>query len=203
VAGVIARRADRGDPPNAVDSDDAAVICASLTEPERFGEIYDRHAVAVHRYIARRVGPSLADDLVAETFLAAFRGRRRYRPDAAVALPWLYGIATNLLRRHRRTELAQYRALQRTGVDPVSSDGYEEPVTARVVASEWTRALVGALARLTVRERDVVLLAVWGELSYEEVAAALQIPVGTVRSRLNRARRRLRALLDDFDPGRS
>jgi RNA polymerase sigma-70 factor (ECF subfamily) len=174
---------------------DAALIARSLADPECFGEIYDRYAAEIHRYVARRAGPGLADDLTAETFLVAFRGRHRYDPRAERALPWLYGIATNLVRRHARTERAQYRAWERTGADPAIADNHADAVAANLTAQATIQRLVGALGRLTARERDVVLLVAWGCLSYEETAAALAVPVGTVRSRLNRARRRLRDAL--------
>jgi RNA polymerase sigma factor (sigma-70 family) len=186
--------------PDARRETDAAIVTGSRTDPERFGEIYDRYAGDVHRYLARRIGAALADDLTAETFLAAFRGRHRYDPAAERALPWLFGIATNLLRRHARTERAQYRAWERTGADPTVADNHADAVAAGVTAEATVRRLAGALARLTARERDVVLLVVWESLTYEETAAALGVPVGTVRSRLNRARRRLRDALGGSDP---
>ena len=179
---------------------DHDLIRRSAGEPEAFGQIFDRHAATVHRYLARRVGRTLADDLTAETFLIAFRGRERYdlsRPDS---LPWLYGIAANLLRGHQRAEIRQYRALARTGFDPV----YEEPgdrVLARVAAAGRVRALAAVLARLPVGEREVLTLVSQAQLSYPEVARALDIPVGTVRSRLHSARKRLRAALPDLVDG--
>jgi RNA polymerase sigma factor (sigma-70 family) len=181
--------ADGARPPS---DGDAALIVGSLTDPERFGEIYDRYVAYVHRYVSRRVGGVLADDLAADTFLEAFRGRHRYDSTAACALPWLYGIATNLLRRHWREERAQYRAWERAGADPMTTESHDEAVASKVTAA----ALAGTLARLTARERDVLFLVVWGELSYAETATALDIPVGTVRSRLNRARMRLRTAMD-------
>jgi RNA polymerase sigma factor (sigma-70 family) len=179
--------------------DDAAVMARSLGDPEHFETIYDRHAAAIHRYAARRVGTATADDVAAEVFLLAFRMRARYDPAAPSALPWLYGIATNVLHRHRRKEKAQYRAWARTGADPTAAGDHAESVVLQVAASERARQLSGALARLTQKERDVVLLTAWGELSYEQVAEALRIPVGTVRSRLNRARGRLRNVLKQLD----
>ncbi|MFF0297767.1 RNA polymerase sigma factor [Kitasatospora sp. NPDC004614] len=176
--------------------DDAAVIGASLAEPDRFGEIYDRHAVAVHHYLARRIGASVADDLTSETFLSAFRIRGRYDRDRSDARPWLYGIATNLLHRHQRTERSGYRALARSGVDPLDTGDHADTVAARVTAGARAQEIAGVLARLTAKERDVLLLFAWAELSYQEIAEALRIPDGTVRSRLNRARRRLHTALD-------
>jgi RNA polymerase sigma factor (sigma-70 family) len=178
---------------------DAALIEQSWREPGRFAALFDRYAAELHRYAGRRLGAAVADDVVAETFLAAFRQRQRYDLARLDARPWLYGIATNLIGRHRRTEARLYRALARTGVDPVTAD-HADRVVARVTAEGARRQLAAALARLPRRDRDVLLLVAWAELSYEEVAAALGIPVGTVRSRLNRARRQVREALGGADP---
>jgi RNA polymerase sigma-70 factor (ECF subfamily) len=175
---------------------DAAIIGESTTVPERFGEIYDRHATAIHHYLARRVGPVVADDLTSETFLVAFRTRDRYEQHRDDARPWLYGIATNLAHRHQRTERANYRALARSGIDPLHSADHAESVAAQVTASAQVKDIADVLAHLTAKERDVLLLFAWAELSYDEIATALEIPVGTVRSRLNRARQRLQSTLD-------
>jgi RNA polymerase sigma-70 factor (ECF subfamily) len=177
---------------------DSTVISESLTAPERFGEIYDRHADAIHRYLARRAGTAVADDLASETFLAAFRLRGRYDLGRQDARPWLYGIATNLVHRHQRSERAAYRALARSGTDPLDTADHAEAVAAQVTATARVRDIAGLLAKLTAKERDVLLLAAWAELSYDEIAGALRIPVGTVRSRLNRARRRLQSALDRY-----
>ncbi|GIH94784.1 MULTISPECIES: RNA polymerase sigma factor [Planobispora] len=180
-------------------ADDAEVIRRSLDEPDAFALLFDRHAPELHRYVTRRLGDSLADDIVSDTFLAAFRRRDRYdttRPDAR---PWLYGIAANLIGKHRRTEVRSYRALARTGADEVA-ESYADRVEAEVTASAAQRELAGALASLSVGDRDVLLLVAWADLSYEEVADALDIPVGTVRSRLHRARKRTRAALGGVDP---
>ncbi|HWG98355.1 MAG TPA: RNA polymerase sigma factor [Pilimelia sp.] len=187
----------RGEAPEALS--DGELVNRSVRDAERFAEIFDRHAAAVHRYLARRIGRSLADDLTAETFLVAFRQRERYDPRYPDARPWLYGIATNLLRREQRAEIRQYRALARTGADPVSADAQDE-VVARVAASAVQRRLAAVLARLPAGERSVLLLIAWEQLSYDEVARALDVPVGTVRSRLHSARKRIRAALGDLDP---
>jgi RNA polymerase sigma factor (sigma-70 family) len=176
---------------------DSELIRASTTAPETFGQIFDRHATAIHRYLARRAGGTLADDLTAETFLIAFRSRAKYDPAQADARPWLYGIAANLLRGHQRAEIRQYKALARTGIDPALAD-HGEQVTARVAAAEHVRALAGVLARLPVGEREVLTLVSQAQLSYPEVARALDIPVGTVRSRLHSARTRIRKALPDL-----
>ena len=166
----------------------------SLTEPEAFAPLFDRHAAAVHRYLGRRVG-ELADDLLSETFLIAFRRRAAYRPDRVEVRPWLMGIATNLVHGHVRTEERRYRALARAAAEPAQADLDTAALTDRVAAEALRGPLAAALAALKPRDRDVLLLFAWEQLSYEEIAAVLDIPLGTVRSRLNRARRQTRATL--------
>jgi RNA polymerase sigma factor (sigma-70 family) len=189
-------------PVRAAAPDDAAVIERSLDEPERFAVLFDRHAPYIHRYVARRLGGDVADDVVAETFLTAFGKRGTYdlgRPDAR---PWLYGIATNLIGTHRRAEVRQVRLRERqgrAGAEPFP----DERIVAQVSAQARRPELAAALAALSPQDRDVLLLIAWEQLSYDEVARALGIPVGTVRSRLHRARRTVRTALgaphtDDF-----
>jgi len=178
--------------------DDATLIAGSLAAPERFGAVFDRHAPAVYRYAARRLGPDAADDIVAETFLTAFRQRHRYdaaHPDAG---PWLFGIATKLIGRHRRDEVRFFRAIARTGADP-AAEPIADRATERVAAGAVRRQLADALAALSRGHRDVLLLTASG-LGYGEVASALGIPVGTVSSRLVRARRKVRVTLGATDP---
>jgi len=177
-------------------ADDAAVIRLSRQEPERFAVLFRRHAAKIQRYVTRRIGPDAADDVVAEVFLIAFGRRDRYDLDQADARPWLYGIATNLIGRHRRAEVRLYRALARAGIDPVA-EAFTDEVDARVSAGADRGRLAAGLARLPASHRDALLLVAWGDLSYAEAATALGVPVGTVRSRLNRARRRLREALDE------
>jgi RNA polymerase sigma factor (sigma-70 family) len=181
------------------DADDATVIQFSRHEPEHFTMLFRRHAPHIQRYVVRRLGPDAADDIVAETFLLAFRHRDRYDAARADARPWLYGIATNLIGRHRRAEIRLYRALARTGADPVT-EPFTDRVDDRVSAGHASRQLAAALARLPAESRDTLLLAAWSGLSYEEIAVALGVPVGTVRSRLSRARGKLRRALGDTDP---
>lgn len=173
---------------------DSAALAASLTRPAEFAPIFDHHYDAVHAYLQRRVGPDVADELAAQTFLVAFERRARFdrsRPDAR---PWLFGIATNLLLHHRRQMVRKLRAYAKTGVDPVL-DAFEG-VEDRLDAGGLGRELAAALAELPAAELEVLLLYAWADLSYPEIAMALEIPLGTVRSRLWRARGRLRELLE-------
>jgi RNA polymerase sigma factor (sigma-70 family) len=180
-------------------ADDAAVIEQSWHEPETFAELYDRYAASIHRYVTRRLGDGAAADVVAETFLAAFRMRRRYDLSRSDARPWLYGIAANMIGKHRRAEVRMLRALARAGTGP-AAEGHADRVDSRVSAACAQRALAAALAGLAAGDREVLLLIAWADLSYEEAAVALEIPVGTVRSRLNRARRKTREALGGQDP---
>lgn len=170
------------------------VIGQSLAEPERFAVIFERYFIQIHRYLARRVGPGIADDLAAEVFVVAFAQRQRYDMARDCARPWLYGIATNLAGTHRRQEQRRYRALARVDARLVSP-GHEDLVTDRVSASAAGLALAAALAGLDRGDRDVLLLVALADLSYAEVAESLGIPYGTVCSRLSRARRQLRESL--------
>jgi RNA polymerase sigma factor (sigma-70 family) len=184
---------------------DGEVIDRSRGEPERFALLFQRHADSIGRYAARRLGPELAQDIVAETFLLAFRQRATYDLSRRDARPWLYGIAGNLIRRHRRNEVRMLRALQRTGTDPVA-ECFADRVDDRLSADAASRAVAAAIASLHPGQRDVVLLVAWAELTYDQIAEALGIPEGTVRSRMNRARVRLRAALGGShpdQPGRS
>lgn len=181
------------------DQTDAAVISRSRREPEAFALLYDRHAAAIHRYVTRRLGDGLADDVVAECFLAAFGRRDRYDLSRADARPWLYGIAARVIGKHRRAEVRLLRALARTGADPVAED-HADRVDSRVTAAALQRRLAAVLAGLPDGDREVLPLIAWADLSYAEVADALAIPVGTVRSRLSRAGKKTRAALAGQDP---
>lgn len=164
---------------------DVDCLARSLREPKAFELIFDRHFGAVHRYLHRRVGRDLADELAAQTFALAFERRASCRVSAN-ALPWLYGIATNLLRRRWRAERRQLRAYARSGVDRWAA--YEDEAIARVDCSSLGARLARALAAMRPRERDALLLYALADLSYEEIAFALDVPVGTVRTWLYRAR---------------
>jgi RNA polymerase sigma-70 factor (ECF subfamily) len=179
--------------------DDATVVTASLRNPERFGEIYDRYFTPIHHYLAGRLGTDAADDLAAEVFLTAFKRRNSFDPAKGAIRPWLFGIATNLAARHHRTEARRFNALAKADSEPIV-DGEADRIAERLSAQQLRGPLGRALARLSASERDVLLLVTVGGLSYQEAAAALSIAPGTVGSRLNRARARVKAALADANP---
>ncbi|MEV7005603.1 RNA polymerase sigma factor [Streptosporangium sp. NPDC051022] len=163
---------------------------APAVDSEWFGVVFDAHYEEIRRYIGRRLDLDTAEDLAAETFLVAFRRRDRFDAARGGVRPWLYGIATNLIGRHRRAESRRYRAMARTGPPP-DDDGHDQRVVDRVTAGVTVAGLSRALAGLSQGERDVVLLVAYGGLTYDEVAEALGVANGTVASRLSRARAKL------------
>ena len=178
------------------------MIRDSMSDPERFAILVRRHAPAIQRYVTRRIGREAAEDVVAETFLIAFRQRGYYTDDGRDCLPWLYGIATRLAHRHWRGETRQLNLLARTGIDPVT-EPFTDRVDAEVSANAAKARLAAAVARLPAGQRDALLLLVWADLSYDQIARATGVPMGTVQSRISRARRRLRKQLADLNPANS
>jgi len=166
---------------------DAELLLRSVLEPAVFGELYERHGVAVRRYVVSRIGSTNGEDLAAEVFIRAFRGRETCRAESG-ALPWLLGVANHVISDHRRVEKHRLAALER-----LFSDRREPAATP---ADGLTSEMIRALRRLPATDRDTLLLLVWGELSRDEVASALSVPVGTVDSRVSRARKRLAADLE-------
>jgi RNA polymerase sigma factor (sigma-70 family) len=165
---------------------------ASAGESAAFGELYDRHANGIYNYCFRRCANwATAEDLTATVFLEAWRKRRKvvFDRDDAV-LPWLYVVAGNVVRnearRHRR--LARFLGTL-AGGEPAARDTAE-----RVAEEVRMRGILAAVKELPRREQDVLALCVFADLTYEQVALALGIPIGTVRSRLARARNHLREL---------
>jgi RNA polymerase sigma factor (sigma-70 family) len=171
------RRADR-------QSDARLLAAAADGDGDAFERLVVRHHVAVHRYLARRIGVADAEDAVSETFEVALRRAHSYQPWRDTALPWLLGIATNVVRRYARQEEAMLRAYARTGIDPAVESGD----TSRIEGLAVQRELAGALAALRAEHREVLLLHALGELSNAEIAAALEVPEGTVKAWLHRAR---------------
>ncbi len=174
---------------------DADVIASSLDAPSSFGELFDRHATTMFRYFVRRVGPDDADSLLGELFRIAFEKRASFDTERAEARPWLYGIASNLLARHRQREARRLDATARSVNTSATMSDLIAEVDARLDASRFWPDVAAAIGTLPQGERDTLLLFAWEGMSYDEIAGALDVPLGTVRSRLNRARGRLRELV--------
>jgi RNA polymerase sigma factor (sigma-70 family) len=168
-----------------------------IEAPADFEDAFRAHFAPVYRFIARRVGTDLAENLAAETFATAFRRRGSYDPARGSVRSWLFGIAANLLRTYLRDEqeLLELDARLESGGTP----SFEDDADSRVAAAALMPRIAGALAALNPEQRDVLLLHAWADLSHEEIAAALGIANGTARSRLSRARAALRAHLGEFD----
>ena len=177
-------------------SKDSEIISASTGRPAAFAELYERHAAAVHRYAARRTDSGVADDIMSETFLVAFERRVTYDMAFDSALPWLLGIATTLIHKRSRLEARAWRGMLAEHQAASVSVDQVERLGVRVDAEASVRRITSALKRMRAGDRDVLLLYAWEDLTYEQIALALNIPVGTVRSRLNRTRRSLRVALD-------
>ncbi|UED84702.1 RNA polymerase sigma factor [Streptomyces profundus] len=177
-------------------------------DPDAFRELFQSYAGLVYGYAARATGdPSLAEDVVSLCFLEAWRLRERLRDEGDTPRPWLMGIAVNVLRNTSRAKRRHEQAMARLPAPPVAPD-FSDELVGRLADAEQLAAVKRALDRLTKGERQTFMLHVWSGLSYEETAQALGIRVGTVRSRLSRARTRLRRLAaeelrkDNAEPSR-
>ncbi|MFX4271137.1 RNA polymerase sigma factor [Propionibacteriaceae bacterium Y1685] len=158
-------------------------------------EIYREHADAIYTYCHRRTGSwSSAEDLAASTFLEVWRGRRKVREVDGSVRPWLYGIATNVCRNHLRS--LNRAAGARARLQLVDAEDPADEVAARIDADRRFQQTLDRVGELAERDQEVFALILWEGLSYTETAAALNIPVGTVRSRLSRVRRQLRLATD-------
>lgn len=179
---------------------DADLWNKALTEDhEAFGVIFDRHLHAVQRFCARRCGSSdVADDLVSIVFLEAWRSRHRVVLEHESALPWLYAVARHTMANRTRTQFRHRKALARIPLADVPDPA--EQVAGRVDAQRLLSDVEKAFQHLKADDQDVIALCVWQGLEYAEAAIALEIPIGTVRSRLSRARSRLAALVDPTSP---
>lgn len=161
-----------------------------------FGALFERHAQSVYKFCARRTADlALAEDLTSITFLEAWRRRHRSplgQMDSPV--PWLLGVANNVVRNSRRSQ-RRYRAAVERLPSPPLAPAAEDQALARTSTELGLRAALEAVSALADREQEVVALVLWSGLSYEEAAVALGTPVGTVRSRLSRARSKLQSTL--------
>jgi RNA polymerase sigma-70 factor (ECF subfamily) len=173
-------------------STDSEIIARSVASPALFAEIFERHATTIGGYARRRVGRDAVDDVLSETFLVAFRRRASFDARWDSARPWLLGIATRVIKRHRASEAAQWRAFEQSAAaDDMRAASHTGSSDERMDAAAALRTLGPRIASLSAKDRDTLLLYAWGDLSYEQVADAMGVPIGTVRSRLNRVRRKL------------
>lgn len=165
-------------------------------EPDAFGILFERHAKTVYNYLFRRTADwALAEDLTSTVFLEAWRRRGDVQLQRDLALPWLLGVATNVLRNRRRSQWRHRAALQR--IPRERHEDFAADANDRLDDERRMRFVLRSLSGLPRREQEVLTLCGWAELSYEEAAAALGVPVGTIRSRLSRARARMRELTAD------
>jgi len=194
---VLTRLQDQTGPTETVS--DADLIERSRQDPGCFATIFDRHADEILRYVHARLGPDLAEDVTAETFLDAFRHRDRYdttRPDAR---PWLYGIAVRQIGKHRRGMSRQLKLLRSLPAEP-PGENLDGRAAERVTAEALRPRLAAVLSGLSRDDRELLLLIAWAGLSYAEAAEAMGVTVSAVKSRLNRVRTRTRKALGGADP---
>jgi RNA polymerase sigma-70 factor (ECF subfamily) len=166
-------------------------------EEHAFGVLFDRHSRTVYNYCFRRTADwSVAEDLTSVVFLETWRRRRQVRMQADSLLPWLYGVATNLLHNHRRTLRRHREALARLPALAATPDGADEAAE-RLDAERRMGQVMQSIKSLSRRDQEILALCVWEGLGYADAAEALGIPIGTVRSRLARTRERLRGAVAD------
>jgi len=173
---------------------DSDLLRRSIDNPDQFALIFERHAGALHRYLSKRSHHSDVDDLLSETFIAAFRSRLNYNFGFQDARPWLYGIAINTLRHHRRSEVRRLNHAGEVRPEIFDEDLADRVVTGMVERDELDR-VKRAMELVDDRYVDVLTLIAGPGLTYEDIARTLSIPVGTVRSRASRGRSQLRELL--------
>jgi RNA polymerase sigma factor (sigma-70 family) len=173
---------------------DAELITRSMTDPKCFAPLFERHAVAVHRFLAAKANSVDVEDLVSETFVTAFSSRSHFDTSHPGALPWLFGIANNVLRHHWRSESRRQSRLRRVVPLKDVADPAEQLVE-HLAGMARESGFAKAFASLSEHQRETLILIGDLGLSYEDAALALGVPIGTIRSRMNRARSRLRELL--------
>ena len=176
--------------------DDADAVAASLSQPDCFGLLFDRYHAAIWAFLARHAGRDAADELAGDVFVAAFRNRHRYDPACGTVRAWLYGIAMNLQRSRWRSDARQARALDRVAGGVTVALTPIEEADDLLYGRQQLQRVANAIECLSEPHREVLTLFVWEQLSYDEIASALGVEVGTVRSRLARARNDLRSLVE-------
>lgn len=176
---------------------DAEIIRASLDDPSVFGGIFHRHYDAISRYLRRRMPSDAADDLASEVFVIAYERRDSFDSAHASAAPWLYGIVANLMRHRVRQERREWKAYARAYEAPVVEADVEAAVS-RADAKAAVETVVEALRALKPDERECLLLTAWASLTNAEIASALDMSIGTVKTNIYRARQRLAFAPDEL-----
>lgn len=170
---------------------DVELIREALDDSSSFGLIFDRHFPAIFRFVSRRLGSDLAEDLASDTFVIAFQRLESFDQTYSSALPWLYGIATNLIRNHRRSESRRLELIAAVGDQEATN--YNDVESDQVVEALGTSAiLASALLHLNEEDREALLLFAWADLPQQHIARIQGVPAGTVRSRIHRARKVVR-----------
>ena len=164
-------------------------------DPHAPEAVYERNVDAIYAYLARRLGPDQGEELTSQVFLEAFTNEERFDARRGNERAWLFGIAVNVLRHHHRQEARRRRAVARLQGRGRVVEIEEESALDRVWARDSRDEIATCLAELAPGEREVLLLHAWTDLTYADIAGALDLPIGTVRSRLSRARTRLAASL--------
>ena len=178
-----------------VELDDESLVRYSLDDPARFAVIFNRHHKVIWRYVARLAGRHVADDLAGEVFVTAFAKRASFDPSRGEVNGWLFGIATNVLRSRLRSDLRARHAFWRATRQRMDVPDDTTMVDEALYEAGTMRAVAAAMCRLSRADRELLILYAWEGLTYQQIAAALDVPTGTVRSRLARTRQRLRYLV--------
>ena len=177
---------------------DEDLVAASIGEAALFGFVFERHYVRVRGYCMRRLGRGAGEAAAGEVFARAFTRRDHYHAAAGDVIAWLFGITTNVICEQRRDETQRLRLIVR-----LAGNGWAPPPETAADALEVFergrpgRDAAAGLLALSPADRDALLLVAWAGLSYRQLAAIAELPLGTVRSRLHRARRTLRDHLDE------
>ena len=178
-----------------MDLDEARLLCGSVTDPKLFEVVFERHHQRIWAYLARRAGRERADELAGDVFVTAFRRRASYDPSRGSVSAWLYGIASHQLQTRFRSDARAARALRRAWAEQIADGAWCDRVDAAIDDRARLRRVIAALAAMPATDREVITLFAWERLSYEDIATIVGVEIGTVRSRLSRARARLRELV--------
>ena len=170
-------------------------VVESVDHPHRFEAVFEQYHRVIHDYLARTVGRGRADELAGDVFVTAFAARARYDPALGSVRAWLFGIAANIRHTRLRSDARGRRAWGRVGGDRAEHEGGFEVVEDGLDYGRRLAWVTAFLRELSDTDRDVLVLSAFNGLSYAEIAQALDVEVGTVRSRLARARARLRELI--------